>query len=476
MIGRLSMRVKFLAAVSVMVVLLGASLIIALQTVIADDLSHELELRGVEIALATARECESEVLTESWAELQMILNEHSRHPDLRYLFVVGETGSVLADTFGGRVARQLLTANSVAYRDKFNIQHLQTDDEAVIDIAVPILDGKPGQLRIGISEAAISAELSSITWRTSYIVGGVLLLALIASTFLARALTRPLERLTSVAQSVGGGDFQRKVGLPAGNEFGQLGAAFDGMVEELHHRYQLQESLNGVLSVGLDDLSLEEMLNKALQIAFAPEVPFLEGGVAVFLTDHESRTLLLRAHQGLSPEVLKTCSTVPFGRCPCGIVAETALPFDSAMTVTDSKCCLHHKGPHGHYCVPMLHGKSVLGVLDFHLKTDTTLRSLDRDYLRAVGNVIASVIARREALHRQAETAKKLRQTLGGVIEVISIAGERRDPYSAGHQKRVSDLARTIATRLRLPADEVDGIRVAGVIHDIGKLCSCRIP
>jgi len=47
---------------------------------------------------------------------------------------------------------------------------------------------------------------------------------------------------------------------------------------------------------------------------------------------------------------------------------------------------------------------------------------------------------------------------------------EARDPYMAGHQLRVADLARAIATEMGLPQDTIDGIRMAGSIHDIGKL------
>jgi putative nucleotidyltransferase with HDIG domain len=49
-------------------------------------------------------------------------------------------------------------------------------------------------------------------------------------------------------------------------------------------------------------------------------------------------------------------------------------------------------------------------------------------------------------------------------------AVEARDPYTAGHQIRSADLARTIATEMRLPQGKIDAIRIAGSIHDIGKL------
>ncbi|MBN1366000.1 MAG: PAS domain S-box protein [Syntrophaceae bacterium] len=78
-------------------------------------------------------------------------------------------------------------------------------------------------------------------------------------------------------------------------------------------------------------------------------------------------------------------------------------------------------------------------------------------------------------LHRQAEeklklTMENLRKSIKATIQVLGMASEARDPYTAGHHKRVSDLARAIATEMGLPQDNIEGIRVAGSIHDIGKL------
>ncbi|MCX5826169.1 MAG: HD domain-containing protein [Deltaproteobacteria bacterium] len=65
---------------------------------------------------------------------------------------------------------------------------------------------------------------------------------------------------------------------------------------------------------------------------------------------------------------------------------------------------------------------------------------------------------------------EKLRKTLGGTIQVISRTVEMRDPYTAGHQRRAADLARAIATEMGISADRTDFVRIAGTIHDIGKI------
>jgi len=65
---------------------------------------------------------------------------------------------------------------------------------------------------------------------------------------------------------------------------------------------------------------------------------------------------------------------------------------------------------------------------------------------------------------------EKLRKNLIGTIKAISLTVETRDHYTAGHQKRASNLARTIAQEMGLSNDTVDTIRMAGIIHDLGKI------
>lgn len=68
---------------------------------------------------------------------------------------------------------------------------------------------------------------------------------------------------------------------------------------------------------------------------------------------------------------------------------------------------------------------------------------------------------------KQAQTWRKV---LEGSIEAIAMTLEMRDPYTAGHQQRVSRLACAIADEISLPQQQIDGLRIAGLIHDLGKV------
>ncbi len=68
------------------------------------------------------------------------------------------------------------------------------------------------------------------------------------------------------------------------------------------------------------------------------------------------------------------------------------------------------------------------------------------------------------------ESEERLRKYLEGTINALSSTVEKRDPYTAGHQKRVTDLACAIAKEIGFSAAQTEGIRLAGLIHDVGKI------
>lgn len=68
---------------------------------------------------------------------------------------------------------------------------------------------------------------------------------------------------------------------------------------------------------------------------------------------------------------------------------------------------------------------------------------------------------------------KKLKTNLLDSITTLAAIVEMRDPYTAGHQRRVAELAVAIAKTLQLPEEQIEGIHLASVVHDIGKI---RVP
>lgn len=64
----------------------------------------------------------------------------------------------------------------------------------------------------------------------------------------------------------------------------------------------------------------------------------------------------------------------------------------------------------------------------------------------------------------------KLKNSMEGAVSSLSSVLEMRDPYTAGHQRRVTDLACAIAREMGIEESRIDGIRLGGLVHDIGKI------
>ena len=89
---------------------------------------------------------------------------------------------------------------------------------------------------------------------------------------------------------------------------------------------------------------------------------------------------------------------------------------------------------------------------------------------RATVGSFLDITERKRAEEELKQSLKKLRQAMEGAVHAIALIVESRDPYTAGHQRRVTDLACAIASEMGLPESQTDGIRMAAAIHDIGKI------
>lgn len=101
-------------------------------------------------------------------------------------------------------------------------------------------------------------------------------------------------------------------------------------------------------------------------------------------------------------------------------------------------------------------------------KCETTFAE-DGTPLRSIGTV-QDVTASKFAERVLREQQQVLTQTLEGTIHTVSVAVELRDPYTAGHQRRVAELACAIARVIGLDEERIHGVRLGAMIHDIGKI------
>ena len=106
----------------------------------------------------------------------------------------------------------------------------------------------------------------------------------------------------------------------------------------------------------------------------------------------------------------------------------------------------------------------------YHMAARGRLVRDDKGRPLRINGIIWDITERKRVEENLKRTLESLRKAFSTTVQVMVSAVEVRDPYTAGHQIRSADLARAIATEMGLPQEKIDGIRMAGSIHDIGKL------
>lgn len=103
---------------------------------------------------------------------------------------------------------------------------------------------------------------------------------------------------------------------------------------------------------------------------------------------------------------------------------------------------------------------------------EQTVAPLPPDRAVSPGQVIVfrDITARKKAERELQESWARLQRALQGTIQAISTTIEMRDPYTAGHQRRVAKLAEAIGRELGMPEARLEGLKLAAEIHDIGKI------
>ncbi|MFZ1035578.1 MAG: PAS domain S-box protein, partial [Smithella sp.] len=89
---------------------------------------------------------------------------------------------------------------------------------------------------------------------------------------------------------------------------------------------------------------------------------------------------------------------------------------------------------------------------------------------KGILTITRDITERKKAEAKLKLTLDSLRRAVGTTIQVLVSAVESRDTYTSGHQSRSADLACVIAAEIGLDQDKIEGIHMAGIIHDIGKL------
>ena len=156
----------------------------------------------------------------------------------------------------------------------------------------------------------------------------------------------------------------------------------------------------------------------------------LEKKGAIFTVEGEPGLLLLKAQLGLPADLCSMCNRVPFGRCLCGLAAESRRPVFAGSLDARHTTRYSEIREHGHYVVPIRRGEQVEGVLCTYLAPGHEREERELEFLEAIASALAGVLIRRRA----EDERRRAQERLADARRLESPG--RRAPARGGGQRR----------------------------------------
>jgi signal transduction histidine kinase len=252
---RVRVSVKVMGIALGLTLLLGGTLLWQVRGAWHRLLLDELDDRGRVLGSDLATHGIEHVLGGNVVQMRRMLQDvRSRVPEVEYVIVLDARGGVLASTLPATPSPELLAANELGPRGASHVVPLDTEDGPVRDVAVPILDGRAGTIRIGMSERLVATEVGWLVRRLAIATAIVGVLGVIAALVLTAILTKPIREMAGLARAVEKEDFEARAVVRAKDELGKLAVAFNEMAAALRGKETArQELLRQLLAAGEDE-------------------------------------------------------------------------------------------------------------------------------------------------------------------------------------------------------------------------------
>lgn len=231
----ISLRTKIMGIILLLVLLMGLGVTIQMRASLRSFLGQQLEQQGISIARDVAARSTDYIFTNNLYSLhELVKDTMVNNVNVRYVFILDNSGEVLVHTFQRGLPQGIREANLVAGNNRYSRQILDTNEGVIHDIAVPIFEGKGGLVRVGISEDSIQKAIQETTKTIIVNTTVVSLLGMLAAFALTALLYAPIKEMVQGTKEVSAGNLDRRVKVWwARDEIGQLGLAFNNMIESL---------------------------------------------------------------------------------------------------------------------------------------------------------------------------------------------------------------------------------------------------
>lgn len=197
---------KFSIAIIFIVIVFGSINSILIYNNVQSALQTETEKRALFIANSISHQIVSSLLFEDYVTLQNVINGIKEiDQNIDYIFIVDSKSNIVVHTFPINFPTQLLAVNRLDENQKFKTQLINLknkNEELILDVAVPILDGKIGNVRVGLKESSIQSDVQKTVNIFWIMVGVFLFFGIIGALVFANFITKPIKAIQNVADNI----------------------------------------------------------------------------------------------------------------------------------------------------------------------------------------------------------------------------------------------------------------------------------
>ena len=272
---------------------------------------------------------------------------------------------------------------------------------------------------------------------------------------------------------------------------------FSGIIRDITerkaHEMALARTTRALKTLSATNIELVKARDELELLQAVCRIIVEEGGYSMawigYAEDDPQKTIAPKAWAGIAEDRLAelklTWAEAERGQGPMSRAIRSGEPQITRDMLSDPRCALCKElaiehGYTGNFAFPIVVRGKTIGALCIYTAETDALDAEETRLLEELGNDLSFGIetlrtrAERERIaHAHAHHAQILQKSLEQSIEVVAGTVEARDPYTAGHQRRVCELAVAIAREMGLPEEKIHGIQLAATIHDLGKI---RVP
>ena len=226
------------------------------------NLTAEMTKRGLTIATNLAATAKNAILTNDVANLNLLVKDVTKDPDVAYLVLVDADGRIVAHQDLSLIGRPLTRPGGLAPLEDRLLVQSYTDRERrrLTEFALPLVFSKVrvGALYLGFSQRSIEEALARARNQALLISAAMVLVAIAGAVGLATVLSRPILRLVAGTRAIAAGDYGVAVAVASRDELGVLTESFNRMARSLREKELIKRAFRGYVAREVADEILKD--------------------------------------------------------------------------------------------------------------------------------------------------------------------------------------------------------------------------